>query len=51
MDGPLSVYLVNSDACIAFPAASTILANLSFTGECPTAYSKPVQSHHLIMDI
>ena len=39
MDEPLSIYLVNPDACNASPAASPILANLSFTvaGEWPNS--------------
>ena len=39
MDEPLSIYLVNPDACIASPAASPILAKLSFTaaGQWPNS--------------
>ena len=45
MDGPLSIYLMNPDACDASPAHSIYMEN------GPIAYSQPVQFHLLIMDI
>ena len=46
MDGPLSIYVVNPDACNAPTAASSVSADLSFTGEWTNikqSYSQPAQ--------
>ena len=53
-NGWATKYLVNPDACDTPTVASSVSADLSFTGEWTNikqAYSQQHKSHHLIMDI